>query len=291
MSDLFSGASNASQDQQNAGLIGLLQTQMNENNAIGALQSTTNQAAPYLQTNYNTGQQGVTALGNALGLNGPAGNQSALAQLQTTPGYQFTLGQGNNAINAAASANGTLNSGNQATALSKFNQGLAQTTNNNYVNQLSPYMNMAQNSGNALSSLYTGLGTNEANTYMGANNTQVGLLGSIGNAQASGQMADQAQGMSLLGGGLNLLSGGLGAIFSDERLKEDIEPVGELYDGQGIFRYRYKGDPSETTHIGLIAQDVENVSPESVVDVHGYKAVNYKRATDYASELASLLAA
>lgn len=60
-------------------------------------------------------------LGNVLGLNGPAGNQSALAALKSTPGYQFQLQQGNNAINAAAAAGGTLNSGNQQLALANYN--------------------------------------------------------------------------------------------------------------------------------------------------------------------------
>src|SRR6202012_1329076 len=50
--------------------------------------------------------------------------------------------------------------------------------------------------------------------------------------------------------------------FSDERLKEDIEPIGELYDGQKVIKYRYKGD--KQTHVGLSAQDVEKKHPEAV---------------------------
>ena len=71
------------------------------------------------RTNYGTAQQGVGALGNALGLNGPAGTQSALTALQTTPGYQASLGAGNAGVNAAAAAGGTLNSGNQAARAAK----------------------------------------------------------------------------------------------------------------------------------------------------------------------------
>jgi hypothetical protein len=44
---------------------------------------------------------GTTALGNALGLNGPAGTQSALTALETTPGYQTSIGAGNAGVNAA----------------------------------------------------------------------------------------------------------------------------------------------------------------------------------------------
>lgn len=69
------------------------------------------------------------------------------------------------------------------------------------------------------------------------------------------------------------------SLFSDERLKEDIEPVGSLNDGQTVYRYRYKGDP--TPHIGLMAQEVAQTHPEAVhVDPgSGFLKVNYAAAT------------
>ena len=71
------------------------------------------------------------------------------------------------------------------------------------------------------------------------------------------------------------------SLFSDERLKENVEPVGELNDGQTIYRYNYKGDPR--TQIGLIAQDVERSHPEAVGESEGYRTVDYGRATDDAA--------
>lgn len=71
------------------------------------------------------------------------------------------------------------------------------------------------------------------------------------------------------------------SLFSDERLKENVEPVGELNDGQTIYRYNYKGDPR--TQIGLIAQDVERSHPEAVGESGGYRTVDYGRATDDAA--------
>lgn len=91
----------------------------------------------------------------------------------------------------------------------------------------------------------------------------------------------------LLGAGLGIASlpltggGSLGgnflSSFSDERLKENIEDVGVTHDGQTIYKYNYKGDPK--THIGLLAQEVEQVHPESVGQVAGFKVVNYDTAT------------
>jgi hypothetical protein len=66
-------------------------------------------------------------------------------------------------------------------------------------------------------------------------------------------------------------------VLSDDRAKENIEPVGKLNDGQTVYKYNYKGEPK--TQIGLIAQEVEKSHPEAVRDVSGFKMVNYDTAT------------
>lgn len=85
--------------------------------------------------------------------------------------------------------------------------------------------------------------------------------------------------------------GGLGAVgsiasISDARLKENIEPVGRLNDGQTIYRYNFKGDPA--THIGLLAQEVEGHRPQSVKEIDGIKGVDYHDATDEAASMESM---
>src|SRR6202012_2065810 len=72
-----------------------------------------------------------------------------------------------------------------------------------------------------------------------------------------------------------------GGFFSDERLKEDMEPIGETYDGQPIYRYRMKGDDRE--QIGLSAQKVEKKHPEAVGLAGGYRMVDYGKATEEAA--------
>jgi len=71
-------------------------------------------------------------------------------------------------------------------------------------------------------------------------------------------------------------------MWSDERLKEDKEVVGETFDGQPIYKYRMKD--GSAPQLGLMAQDVEKVHPEAVRDVNGYKQVNYDAATHDAAE-------
>jgi len=237
--------------------------------------------APFLQ-NYSGSQAGTTQLGNVLGLNGPNGSQTALQTLQNTPGYQFQQQQGNNAINAAAAANGTLNSGNQALALSQFNQGLAGTTYNNYVSQLQPYLGYSTNSAGGVGNLYSGLGTALNNSFMGQGNAAYGAQTSIGNANANADLAALNASANIWNAGMNLGSGLLGFV-SDRRAKEDIKKIGELHDGQAVYRYRYKGDPRH--QIGLLAQEVEKRTPEAVHQNGTLKTVDYRKATDRAAAL------
>lgn len=65
--------------------------------------------------------------------------------------------------------------------------------------------------------------------------------------------------------------------YSDKRVKDDIEKVGKTFDGQPIYKFRYKGSP--TFHMGLMAQDVEKSHPDSVGEHAGIKTVNYDEAT------------
>ena len=283
LGDLFNGANNAAAAQTQGIQQGLSAATSDINSGNNILATSTLQGLAPQTQNYATDTQGTTALGNALGLNGAAGTQSALTQFQTTPGYQASLGAANNGANAAAAANGTLNSGNQQIALSNLDSGIAQQGFNNYVGQLSPYLSAAQSSGNAISGLYENQ-ANQSNANFNnlaqiSNNAYTG----IGNANASADLANQSLGLNLLGGGLNLA----GSLFSDARLKEDIEPVGELFDGQSIYRYKYIDDPL-TTHIGVMAQETD---PGAVTDIGGFLAVDYGKATNMAADLGRFLEA
>lgn len=83
--------------------------------------------------------------------------------------------------------------------------------------------------------------------------------------------------------------GAIGSIFSDERMKENIEAVGKLNDGQTIYRYNFKGDPK--TQIGLLAQEVESHKPGAVTQAKGLKMVNYKDATEDAASMGGVVGA
>ena len=79
------------------------------------------------------------------------------------------------------------------------------------------------------------------------------------------------------------------SFFSDRRLKHDIKKIGKTDDGLPIYKFRYKGDPSEQIHVGFMAQDVEKVHPEAVGESHGYKTVDYDKATRHARYAGGLI--
>jgi hypothetical protein len=75
---------------------------------------------------------------------------------------------------------------------------------------------------------------------------------------------------------------------SDERLKENLEPIGSAVEKvEQMTGYTYNWIPMEDIHvygdmkdIGVIAQEVEKVLPELVSDrENGYKAVKYDKLT------------
>lgn len=64
---------------------------------------------------------------------------------------------------------------------------------------------------------------------------------------------------------------------SDVRMKDNIRHVGHTNDGQRLYYFTYKHDPA-TPHIGLMAQEVEQIRPEAVHEIGGMKYVDYARA-------------
>lgn len=215
--DIFGGAdiNNATNDQVSGLVQGANAAEGLLNNNPGIISGLGAQALQPFQSLTGTANQGIGALGNLLGLNGPAGSQSALTNLQTQPGYQFQLGQGEGAINASAAAGGTTGSGNQLTALTNYGQGLAGNAYQGAVSNLSPYLGL----GTSAASGEAGILGGETSALTGNNNTLAQLLQSTftgaGNANASGALAQQANNESLFGGALSLggsLLGGLGGL-------------------------------------------------------------------------------
>jgi hypothetical protein len=186
------------------------------NASMGILKDSLSNASSYLQPYYDTGAAAQKQYAGALGVPGvPAYDPSQM--VQATPGYQFGLRQGNDAMNAQMSAQGMYGSGPQRQAAQKFGQNYGMNYYNQLMSQLQGLGQQGQQAGNqmgqwqmntgqGLAGLEMGMGQNAQNTFA----TTAGM-----NMQSSIQdQKNQSASMNgLLGAGLNFLVPGLGSIL------------------------------------------------------------------------------
>jgi hypothetical protein len=99
--------------------------------------------------------------------------------------------------------------------------------------------------------------------------------------QAGGLIANAGQKSTSQGGGPSTLGsiastvGGIASIFSDRRLKTDIEKIGELEDGLGLYVYRYLDKAAR--FVGVMADEVAKLRPWALgPKVGGFATVNYE---------------
>lgn len=126
-------------------------------------------------------------------------------------------------------------------------------------------------------SLFRNLGLYQASVQ------PIGGMGSQGTSFTKTTQPQAGIGQQLMGAGIGLLGAlGKGGLFgSDERIKENIEQVGEMPDGLGVYSYDLKPEFGGGRQIGLLAQEVEQVKPDAVAETaQGIKAVDYAKATD-----------
>lgn len=112
--------------------------------------------------------------------------------------------------------------------------------------------------------------------FIAASGTPTVQTSGVGSAGSSGILGGL---LGALGsGGSNSLAASLGSwlFASDERIKRNIEQVGDV-DGFPLYKFNYKDDPPTTSRrLGFMAQDVEKRLPEAVAHTNtGVKLVNY----------------
>jgi len=132
---------------------------------------------------------GTNLLPTYEGLLTPGPNQNAL--LQQTPGFQFASQYGTkSATNALAARGQGASAGPLATAVSQFNNGLAQDTWQKTINALYGGVGIGANAAGSL-----------AGNAINSGNSIAGTFGNIGTAQAAGTL-----------GSANALSGGISGV-------------------------------------------------------------------------------
>lgn len=149
--------------------------------------------------------QGLQALAQQSALMGLGGEspEAQLAALMNSPGYQFRLDQGNQAINRSAAAKGMLGSGNTLAELAKYGQGMASTEYGNRLSQLGNVSTQGMGQANLI-------GENRGNALIGAANARAsGIAGRLDALSKDPQFAGTTNqfGQSLGGGNWQAAAG------------------------------------------------------------------------------------
>jgi hypothetical protein len=169
-----------------------------------------------------------------------AGYQGYLANA----GYAPAMRQLSQSVTGQGAASGLLNSGSTAKALQTRGTELNQGFYNNYLQQLA-----------GLSGLGLQAGGLVANTGQTSEGTSTG-----GSPSTLGSIASTV--------------GGIASIFSDRRLKRDIELVGREPDGLGVYLCRYLW--SRTRRLMVMADEVAKLRPWALGPTRaGFATVNY----------------
>ena len=123
-------------------------------------------ATNYLEPYYDTGVAAQKQYAGALGVPGvPSYDPSAM--VRNTPGYQFGLSQGNDAMNAQLSAQGMYGSGPQREAAQKFGQNYGMNYYNQLMSQLAGLGSQGMQAGNQIGQWNMGTGKDIAGIQLG----------------------------------------------------------------------------------------------------------------------------
>ncbi|TXH43640.1 MAG: hypothetical protein E6Q97_33810 [Desulfurellales bacterium] len=166
--------------------------------AAAADKSAAAQLKMYNQTREDLTPQrkvGETALYSLADLSGiprvsPDGGLTPAGGFNTTPGYQFRLGEGIKALDRSAAARGMVNSGAQMKAVQRYGEGLASDEWNNYVNNVARLAGYGSNATNTQTSANQALASGLSNSAIAGGQARVSGYANMGNiaGNAIGQL-------------------------------------------------------------------------------------------------------
>jgi hypothetical protein len=225
--------------------------------ANAASLATQEQARQFNQTQANEApwlQAGQTSLAQLMGGLQPGGqfatpysgtfSAPTADQARQTPGYQFSLDEGDKAIERASAASGGAFTGGEAKSLDAFNTGLADQT----------YQQTFNNSLQSFQTQFNTYNTNQANLYnrlassSGLGQTTATQLGQLGQTAVANEGNLQTSGAAALAGGqvgaANAYTAGLQGLTNSASGYLQLSSL--LNGGQGT--NQYAGSPNELSN-------------------------------------------
>lgn len=168
-----------------------------------------------------------------------AGYQSYLQRA----GFQPAMRELARGVTGAGAAGGLLRSGSTAQRLQSRGAELNNQFFNNYLQQLLAQSNAGLQAGNLIANV--------------------------------GQRSTSTGGAPSTFGSIASAAGGIASIFSDRKLKTDIEKIAEMPDGLNVYRFRYFGQPTEV--VGVMADEVAKLRPHALgPQIAGFATVDYR---------------
>lgn len=156
----------------------------------GLIDTGTETQAGYLQDSLDLSSLGPNAegiLGDIYGLNGPEGNARVTDRFRTSPGYDFKMNSGLDALARRASSYGMLGSGNTSLDTIDFASGLADQEWDDWVSGITSGIDRQIGTQGDMATLYGNDTNQRIGLKEGIGNARMGLT----NQKAAGQEAGQ----------------------------------------------------------------------------------------------------
>lgn len=207
-----------------------------ENNAIGTETQLQGTLGGIYGHELNTGNGAFDALSSTLGLNGAA---PSYAGFENSPGYQFAVQQGQQAINRQAAATGGAYSTSTLGAIGGYTAGMASENYNNYVNQLLQSAGIGASGNASFAGNMTSAANNIAQAQIGK-----GVARANGASGTAGAIGTAAQGMPW-----GSIISGIGSLFNNSGYSENGIPSGQtsVMDSLPSYTPTSTIDPSQFT--------------------------------------------
>lgn len=202
LGDLFSNkAAKSAANQANAGiLIGNSLANSALDKGLEQTKGYYDQASGLYGQLAGTGAAANKTYADALGLNGADAAAAARSSYTTTPGYDFQMDQGLQALDRQRAASGSMASGGASADAMKFAQGLASQDYNSWMDRLMGLNTQYGNTTNAQAAITTGLGDKYYDTGQSKANLGWATGTGIGNNNATAEMNRYNVAGNVLGG-------------------------------------------------------------------------------------------
>lgn len=209
-----------------------------------------------------------------------------IAELQQNPLFAMSLDNLNQQTKNAAAAKGRFTAGDTYQEIA-----------NNTLRAANPLLTQRLNTVANLINLGQGTAGQMANIDIGQGNQIGRLMGNVGNIQAAQDIGTMNNTNALLSqiirAGASMVNPGAavaptggagmsGMMFSDNRLKENITPLGYSESGYEVYEWDWNDEAKKKFGLsgrtyGVLYNDVAASNPDAVTQQQGYGVVNYEK--------------